>query len=158
MKTFIKEGIKELINDIAWDRETDREIALNNSYASYVLCIIRQSIPVFICSLVLLLFITLSVNIVYNKAVSAYHNITQEYDNYINNRITEGNGEVATTLSNGDIVNVTLKDGMLNVTINGTQLKTRDARIYSYAQIKDDTLHLIWFNGSNEVINLKETL
>lgn len=138
------------IKNVAEDFELDRDYAYIEGSVSYILCILRQLFIVTFSSIIILSVIGL----VSNKAITTYHYVAQEYDNYKNNRITDGNGNVRTTLSNGKTVNVSLKDGKLNVTLNGKKLETRNAPIYSVAIVKDDILNLTWFSGTNEVYDL----
>lgn len=139
------------IKDIAEDFKLDRDFAYNfEDQVSYILCILRQFFIVTFSSLIILSFIGL----VFHKGITIYHNVEQKYDNYINNRITDGNGNVRTTLSNGDIVNVSLTDGILNVTLNEKKLATRNESIYSVVTVKNDMMYLTWFNGILEVYDL----
>lgn len=104
-------------------------------------------------SLIILSFMVLASN----KTIPKYHHVSQEYDNSKNNRITDRFKNSSVTLSNGDIVNLSLfNDYIISVTINGEELLQKGNEKYSQAVINEDeyVLYLYMISGKQEVIDL----
>lgn len=154
----MKKFIKEAMSNIAEERELDREIAFEDGKIAYAFCIFRQYIIPSIVGaeiFMLVFFLLLTpLNTARLAIVNTYHNVVRQYEDKKNDRITYGQGNLHTELSNGETVNISLEDGSLNVDVGEKQLIKNTPKIYYSAQIKDDLLYLTSFNGQVHVQDL----